>query len=305
MVNLLIPYVHLPDHPDPLLEEFTYGDVDARARRLKRDLKKGDYVFFHTTTRGRHFVTAYYIVDRVLDGSEAIKMPLLLAKYRNPHLKRLASKYERYDDDVIVFGDPILSRKLSKPLVFDRGLAERLSLRIPFASERSELSCIASATRQWRELTQEDVKILLQGIAKNETASGLAETLLSTNEVEELREIDLEELIMKKPEILEKGLTLSERQYAVTATEKIDLLFTDKNGEYVVVELKLESAGRGALTQIKRYMHEVRKTTKKGVRGIIVCRDILPTFREAYKKLDDVKVYYYGWKMGLIHEEFD
>jgi len=34
-MNLLIPYVHLYDHPDPLFEEFTYGDVGARARKLK------------------------------------------------------------------------------------------------------------------------------------------------------------------------------------------------------------------------------------------------------------------------------
>ena len=32
-----------------MLEEFTYGETRARARRLKKELAKGDYVFFHTT----------------------------------------------------------------------------------------------------------------------------------------------------------------------------------------------------------------------------------------------------------------
>jgi len=34
-MHLLIPYVHLPYHNDPLLDEFTYGDVRARAQKLK------------------------------------------------------------------------------------------------------------------------------------------------------------------------------------------------------------------------------------------------------------------------------
>jgi len=304
MVNLLIPYVRLPNHPDPLLDEFTYGDVEARANKLKRDLKKGDYVFFHTTTRGRHFITAYYVVERVLDTMEAAENRLIVAKYKNPHISEFING-ERPGDDALLFGDPILSRKLTRPLPFNRRLAKRLSLRIPFAHERSELSCIASATRQWRELTQGDVEVLLQEIEKIETAPSVSEALLSTDEVEELREIDLEELITKNPDLLEKELTLAARQYEVTATERIDLLFTDKKGDYVVVELKLESVGRGALAQIKRYMHEIRKTTKKDVRGIIVCKDILPAFRETYKKLHDVRVYYYGWKAGLTLASFD
>ena len=52
-MNLLIPYVHLYNHLDPFFKEFTYGDVDARARKLKKDLKNGDYVFFHTNISGK------------------------------------------------------------------------------------------------------------------------------------------------------------------------------------------------------------------------------------------------------------
>jgi hypothetical protein len=165
MVNLVIPYVRLPNHPDPLLNEFTYGDVEARANKLEWDLKKGDYVFFHTTTGGRHFITAYYVVERVLDTMEAAEDKLVVAKYKNPHNSEFING-ERPGDDALLFGDPILSRKLTRPLPFNRRLAERLSLRIRFARERSELSCIASATRQWRELTQEDVKMLLMTCRK-------------------------------------------------------------------------------------------------------------------------------------------
>ncbi len=65
-MHLLIPYVKL-SHPDPAFDEFTYGDSGQRARKLKRDVKRGDYIFFHTTKRGKKFITAYYVVDRVLD----------------------------------------------------------------------------------------------------------------------------------------------------------------------------------------------------------------------------------------------
>jgi hypothetical protein len=47
-MNLLIPYVYIPNHVDPDLTEFTYGDGGARARRLL-SLQQGDFVFFHST----------------------------------------------------------------------------------------------------------------------------------------------------------------------------------------------------------------------------------------------------------------
>lgn len=72
-MNLLIPYVHLYNHPDPLFDEFTYGDSGARARKLKNDLNKGDYVFFHTSTGGKKYITGYYVVERVIDTIEVIK----------------------------------------------------------------------------------------------------------------------------------------------------------------------------------------------------------------------------------------
>lgn len=49
-MHLLIPYIPLVDHVDPDFREFTYGDCDLRARKLKKDLKPGNFVFFHTTT---------------------------------------------------------------------------------------------------------------------------------------------------------------------------------------------------------------------------------------------------------------
>jgi len=82
-MNLLIPYVYLYGHPDPLFKEFTYGDGGKRARKLKT-LKTGDYIFFHTSIGGKRYINAYYLVDRVMDTKDAVKDRNILAKYENP-----------------------------------------------------------------------------------------------------------------------------------------------------------------------------------------------------------------------------
>ena len=71
----------------------------------------------------------------------------------------------------MVFGDPLASRVLSNPLPFNRKLAERLSLGIRFPKGRLESRVISDATREWRELTDEDVRILQRAIKLRE-ASG-------------------------------------------------------------------------------------------------------------------------------------
>jgi len=304
MVHLLVPYIPLPDHPDPMLEEFTYGDVDVRARKLKRDLKRGDYVFFHTTIRGRRYITAYYIVDRVLDTSEAASNRAIVDKYQNPHIKEYLKGERRGYDDAVLFGDPILSRKLPRPLPFNRALAEKLSLNIPFTEKFTENQCIASATRQWRRLTEKDVRILLREIKKWEEKGIASEVVLSTDEVLEIREVDLENFIVNNVHLLGSNLTLIGRQID-TRAGRLDLLFEDGNKNLVVVELKLNEIGRHAINQLRRYIHQLRMDTKKKVRGIIVCKDILPTFVNEFRKLRDIQIFHYGWKLTLYPRKWE
>lgn len=162
-MNLLIPYVDRSDHKDPLFLEFTYGDVMKRGRKLKR-LRRGDYIFFHHTAKGRgKCITAYYAVARVMATEDVVKTPALTSKFKSAHIERWIAG-ERNPDDVMVFGDARLSRILSNPLPFNRKLVERLSLKIRFPKGRLESRVIADATREWRELTVEDVRVLRRGI---------------------------------------------------------------------------------------------------------------------------------------------
>ena len=94
----------------------------ARAEKLKNNLKRGDFVFFHSTIRGRHFMTAYFVVDRVLDTSQAASERAITDKYKNPHIVEFLRGERRDETDAVLFGDPILSKKLLHPLPFQSGL---------------------------------------------------------------------------------------------------------------------------------------------------------------------------------------
>jgi len=296
MVNLLVPYVPLPDHHDPMLDEFTYGDIGSRARKLKNEVENGDYIFFHTTVRGLRYITAYYVTDRVLKTEDAALNKAIVAKYHNPHISEYLAGERREGDDAIVFGDPILSKKLQRPLRFDKNFADKLSLDIRFKKGFTENQCISSATRAWRELPESDVNVLLRDIERNEKEGFRVDTVLSTDEVLEIQEADLENFIVRNSELLGSGLVLKGRQVD-TSEGRIDLLFEDKSKNLVVVELKLGDIGKGALNQLRGYMHNFRKSSK--VRGVLVCKDILPAFVDEFEKLRDVQVFCFGWKLVI------
>lgn len=127
-----------------------------------------------------------------------------------------------------------------------------------------------------------------------------SDIILSTDEVLEIREVDLENFIVDNLSILGRDLTLKRRQVD-TSAGRLDLLLEDKDKkELIVVELKLNEIGRGAINQLRRYIHELRKRYKeRKVRGIIVCKDVLPAFVNEVQKLRDIQIYHYGWKLTV------
>jgi hypothetical protein len=302
-MNLLIPYKYLVGHNDPYFEEYTYGDVRRRARKLKK-LKKGDYLFFHTGDGGKRYITAYYVVDRVLNVSEVIKDKNISAKYKNPHIDEYKSnKSKRLIDNVIVFGDPITSKLfLERPLLFNKELAKKLSLRIPFprGGRRTEAQAISSATRSWRELNNKDIKILF-GAIKEAEKTPVSNDIISTEEVTEVLERDLENFIQKKPQhLIGHSTKVIKRQCSIPAGRMDLLLLQDRHGNLIVVELKLRKIGHDAVGQIQRYMRSLEKTERgKKVSGIIVCQGVLPTFEKDFRKLKNIKIFCYGWQLEI------
>lgn len=85
-------------------------------------------------------------------------------------------------------------------------------------------------------------------------------------------EEDMRTMIMESPELIEKGLRPTSKEYQVS-TGFIDILGKDKNGNLVVLELKSRRAGVNAVKQLKRYIDDFADH-KEFVRGILVAPSI-------------------------------
>ncbi len=96
--------------------------------------------------------------------------------------------------------------------------------------------------------------------------------------VSNLSERDIEDFLVSHPEKLEEGLVMIDRQYKTPDdVGRMDMLCRDKDGNFVVVELKKDNEGQDkAVGEIQRYMTSVEKNLAKNeeeVRGIIVVKE--------------------------------
>jgi len=121
---------------------------------------------------------------------------------------------------------------------------------------------------------------------------------LSTDEVTEIIEKDLENFIEKNPRLIGESLIIKARQF-YTPRGRIDLLLEDPDGTPVIVELKIDKIGREAINQLRRYMDWINNDTHRKSRGILVCKGVMPAFEEDFKKLSGIKIYRYGWELKI------
>jgi len=105
-------------------------------------------------------------------------------------------------------------------------------------------------------------------------------------------EEDMQRAILLEPEIVEKGFR------PITYEKKVepgfvDVYGIDKDGKFVVVEIKRKTAGREAALQLAKYVESVRSMVNREVRGILVAPSIakgvqrlLVTLKLDFKPLD-------------------
>jgi len=196
----------------------------------------------------------------------------------------------------VLFGDPVESRVLERPLLFDRTLADKLTLGIEFPANRTETQAIGSATRAWRQLTDQDMDTLLAEIKAYEEAGISPQTILSTDEVTEIIEKDLEGFIEGDPSLIGKSMRITDRQLE-TPVGRIDLLLESDIGDLVVVELKIGRIGRDAITQLRRYMDWLGKQSGKRVSGVVVCKGVMPAFEAELEQIENITILCYGWQL--------
>jgi len=81
-------------------------------------------------------------------------------------------------------------------------------------------------------------------------------------------EEDMQKAILLEPEILEQGFK------PITYEKKVepgfvDIYGIDKDGKFVVVEIKRKTAGREAALQLAKYVDSVKATVSREVRGVL------------------------------------
>jgi len=113
-------------------------------------------------------------------------------------------------------------------------------------------------------------------------------------------ERDLQRFLARNLDRIEPGLKpTSEYQLEEQIADpvgRLDLFCQDRSGAYVVVELKTGTASNDVIGQIAGYMSWVKDNVAKSapVRGIIICRDAVPSVRAASKLIPGLTIKKYS-----------
>lgn len=307
MPNYLIGYKD-PEknngHEDPMLNEFTYGDLKINGEKLLT-LKKGDFLFFHKTIFDKRYITAFFFVEEVHLVKNILQDLLIIDKYNNHHLQKNSSQLSI--NETVVFGNPLRSKALDVPLEITEEVLNLLSRKANLNPSQTKLAAISSALRTWKELDSKDVNILLSLIQANEKAGRLTNTVISTEEVSQILERDIEKFIIRYPETFGEDVVVEKQQYVFSDESRLDLLLHDKKtGCRIVVEIKKGRIGRETKQQIKHYMNLCKNELGySDVKGIIVCAGILPLYEndllEARK--ENIFTQKYGWRFHIGNQK--
>lgn len=303
MTSYLIPYLDPKKNDgeeDPLFSEYTYGDKGKRGEILKNKVVKGDYLFFHTSIRNKRYITAFYEVEEVREIQNARADKIIMMKYRNPHL--ISTKTE--ENEVIVFGNPIKSVVLHTPLELNRELLGELSIPYTPSPKQTELAALSSKFRNWSALTCAQINLLLKKMNTVYNQSYLRRKQLSSDEIKQLSETDIEQFLADNPSVLGNNLIFLSRQHQFKDGKRLDLLVKDgKNQQIYIVEIKKNEIGTEVFKQIKGYINRYETEENiQDVKGIIVCKGILPHFEdEVMKQLlkERIQIYQYGWMFSI------
>ncbi|MTH54555.1 DUF91 domain-containing protein [Bacillus mangrovi] len=305
MASYLISYVDPKKNDgeeDPLFSEFTFGDKGVNGRKLLQYVKKGDYLFFHTSIRHKRYITAFYEIETVMPIGEAISNPLIKSKYHNPHLQRR----QQSPDEAIAFGHPIHSFVLVNPLELNESLLKKLAIPFNPYSNPTVSGSLASRFRSWFLLSEQQIDTLKEIIfSAPQTRFSNPKKQLASEEIPLLLENDIEELIYNNPSLLGENLVVKERQYVFEKSgRRLDLLMEDiKTKELAIVEIKKGPIDLKVISQLKSYIEEYKEEHNvPHLHGILVGNGILPHFEgQILQKLQEYQwnMYNYGWQFSL------
>jgi hypothetical protein len=156
-----------------------------------------------------------------------------------------------------------------------------------------------------RELVQGDVaREEVIGDEMEETDGGDSQPGSS----EFLLEKDLQRYLAENLECIEPGLRLYEEdgirglEFDAGGGRRIDILALDKNGNFVVLELKVSKGYDRVVGQLLRYVNWVRQNmigSGQRVRGMIICRTMSEDLRLACASIPDVELFEYQLSVAV------
>ena len=88
-----------------------------------------------------------------------------------------------------------------------------------------------------------------------------------------LSEKEFEDILVIHPELIEEGLTLLERQGQLE-NRRTDLIFSDKNEDILLTELKKDIITIENVEQIKDYLIKMKKHVNKKIRAMLIGQEI-------------------------------
>lgn len=305
--HYLIPYVPIKGHKDPDFKELAYGESGQRGISLKKNLRKGCYLFFHTKIGSTKYITCFIEVERCISGEMAQQDSSI----------NCDGQY----DDWLFIGNKDKSRRLRKPLPFNKKLATKLSLGINFEAfdkgERTELQVIGSSTRSHRQLTDNDVSILLDTINNYQSNTKIdnpqdvqykmnfydeGEDIISIDEVHKIKESEIQKMLRKNPQVIEDGVRVIDYEKVLPDGDRLDLLLESKDGSLIVAELKgPDKVSDEIPTQLASYIRDIQNEyPDRKVRKMIICDGkISPKLQKACETLK-IEVVVYGVKLDCF-----
>jgi RecB family endonuclease NucS len=114
-------------------------------------------------------------------------------------------------------------------------------------------------------------------------------------------EKELKRSLRQELEKIEPGLVADDGgRERVVATGKIDITARDKDGHFVVIELKVGPCPIGALEQVLAYSSDLEAETGVPCRSVLVASEFSDRIKAAAKRARDVYLVHYAVeKMGF------
>ena len=112
------------------------------------------------------------------------------------------------------------------------------------------------------------------------TQSTLISVIIAGLDGSQVKERHLEEILAKYPELIEEGLTLKGRQANIKG-KLIDLLFEDRHGQKLIVELKKGTILREHIGQIMDYEGYLLSPEDPNIRVMLIGNPVPPNFRRS------------------------